>query len=128
MPIVFTRLNHITINVPPGEHEKVRWFYGKVLGLKEVPYPKVLEDYLDLIWFEFLDFLIHIDLSNPFFKASKNRHVCLEVKNIASVRKELESKGAITQNAIPIPDRDRFFVIDPFGNYFELLEMHKKHR
>ena len=49
MAIKFTRLNHITINVPPGEHEKVRNFYGKILGLKEVPRAGNLYEVYDLI-------------------------------------------------------------------------------
>jgi catechol 2,3-dioxygenase-like lactoylglutathione lyase family enzyme len=124
MAIEFTRLNHVTLNAPAGQHEKVRWFYGKVLGLKEVPTPQALEAYYDLIWFEIGDFLIHIDFAPPFFKATDNRHLCLEVKEIAAVRRELEEKGAEIHDAIAIPGRDRFFVVDPFGNYFELLEMH----
>ena len=38
--VEFRRLNHVTINVPEGQEEKVRWFYGTVLGLKEVPDPR----------------------------------------------------------------------------------------
>lgn len=124
MAIEFRRLNHITINVPEGAHEKVRWFYGSVLGLKEVFRPKVLDQVYDLIWYELLDFLLHIDFSPPFFTPAENRHPGLEIKNIAAVRKELESKGAETRDAVLIPDRDRFYLIDPFGNYFEIIEMH----
>jgi hypothetical protein len=24
---------------------------------------------------------------------------------------------------VPMPDRERFYLLDPFGNYFELIEM-----
>lgn len=122
MSIGFRRLNHVTINVPFGEQEKVRWFYGKVLGLKESPSPKALEPFMDLIWFEILDFLIHISFLPPFVKPTRNRHLCLEVQNLDAAKKELKEKGAAIEEAIPIPGRNRFFVIDPFGNYFEILE------
>lgn len=125
--IQFTRLNHITINVPAGEHEKVRWFYGEVLGLKEVIRPKALDEVYDLIWYELLDFLLHLDFSPPFVKPAENRHPGLEVKNVAAVRKELQKKGAETRDAVPIPGRDRFYVVDPFGNYFEFLEFKRSH-
>jgi hypothetical protein len=39
------------------------------------------------------------------------------------VRAWLESRGAEIREAVVIPDRDRFYVLDPFGNYFELIEM-----
>lgn len=124
MAIQFTRINHITINVPAGEHEKVREFYGKILGLKEVKRAEGLDEVYDLIWYELVDCLLHIDFTPPFFKPSESRHPGLEVKNIAAVKKELESKGAKIREAVPIPDRDRFYVIDPFGNYIEIIELH----
>lgn len=76
---------------------------------------------MDLLWFEILDFLIHISFQPPFIKPTSNRHLCLEVNDIVSAKKELKAKGAVIEEAIPIPGRDRFFVIDPFGNYFEIL-------
>jgi catechol 2,3-dioxygenase-like lactoylglutathione lyase family enzyme len=120
----YKRLNHVTINVPAGEHDKVRAFYGNVLGLKEIPFPQALASTYDLIWFECLDFLIHVDFSPPFFKPAENRHPALEVKNITDVRRHYESLGAEIREAVVIPDRDRFYVLDPFGNYFEIIEMH----
>src|SRR5476651_2197897 len=90
----YKRLNHVTINVPAGEHDKVRAFYGDVLGLKEIPFPKALASTYDLIWFECLDFLIHVDFTPPFFKPAENRHVALEVRNLTSILKHLEDRGA----------------------------------
>jgi catechol 2,3-dioxygenase-like lactoylglutathione lyase family enzyme len=123
MTIEYRRLNHVTIAVPAGEHEKVRAFYGGVLGLEEVHRPDALASVYDLIWFQCLDFLIHIDFTPPWFRTTENRHVALEVKNLAAVRAYLESKKAEIREAVVIPDRDRFYVLDPFGNYFELIEM-----
>ncbi len=125
MAIEFVRLNHITINVPPGEHEKVRWFYGDVLDLEEISYPKDLKGTYDLIWYKLLDFVIHIDFSPPFFKPAESRHPGLEVKNIHAVRKEFEKKGADIREAVLMSDRDRFYIVDPFGNYIEIIELHK---
>jgi catechol 2,3-dioxygenase-like lactoylglutathione lyase family enzyme len=123
MSIAFRRLNHVTIAVPAGEHEKVRAFYGGVMGFKEVVRPDALGGVYDLIWFECLDFLLHIDFTPPWFKPAENRHVALEVKDIQGVRAYLNGKGAEIREAVVIPDRERFYVLDPFGNYFELLEM-----
>jgi hypothetical protein len=54
---------------------------------------------------------------------AENRHVALEVKELKTVRAYLESKNAKIREAVVIPDRERFHVLDPFGNYFELIEM-----
>lgn len=126
MDYAYKRLNHVTINVSNehGSHEKVRWFYGDVLGLKEVPRAGGLDQVYDLIWFELLDLLIHVDFSPPFVKTAESRHFALEVSNIANYRKYLEGKGADIREAVIIPDRDRFYVVDPFGNYIEILELH----
>ena len=120
----YRRLNHVTINVPAGENDKVRAFYGGTLGLKEIPSPSALAGTYDLLWFECLNFLFHVDFTPPFFKPAENRHAALEVKDINGVRKHFENCGAEIREAVVIPDRDRFYVLDPFGNYFEILEMH----
>jgi catechol 2,3-dioxygenase-like lactoylglutathione lyase family enzyme len=123
MTIKFRRLNHVTLAVPAGEHEKVRSCYGGVLGLKEIARPDALGSVYDLIWYECLDFLLHIDFTPPWFTPAENRHVALEVIDIKDVRACLETRGAEIREAVVIPDRERFYVLDPFGNYFELIEM-----
>jgi catechol 2,3-dioxygenase-like lactoylglutathione lyase family enzyme len=122
------RLNHITIAVPAGEHDKVREFYGEILGLEEIPRPESLNAVYDLMWFKFLDILLHLDFTPPWIKPAENRHIALEVENLPAVRRYLESKRAVIREAVPIPDRDRFYLLDPFGNYFELLEMKSRER
>jgi catechol 2,3-dioxygenase-like lactoylglutathione lyase family enzyme len=123
MNIHYQRLNHVTVAVPAGEHEKARAFYSGVLGLAEIHRPDALGDVYDLIWYECLDFLIHLDFTPPWFRPAENRHVALEVADLKAVRAWLESRGAEIREAVVIPDRDRFYVLDPFGNYFELIEM-----
>lgn len=124
MAVEYTRLNHVTVNIPAGEQEKARAFYAGVMGFQEVPRATGLDEHYNLIWFEVLGIQIHVDLSPPFVKTAESRHFALEVKDIAKVRKEYESKGAGIREAVVIPDRDRFYVLDPWGNYIEILELH----
>jgi catechol 2,3-dioxygenase-like lactoylglutathione lyase family enzyme len=123
MKIQARKLNHITVAVPAGEHERVRAFYGGVLGLEEIPRPDALNKVYDLIWYKFLDILLHLDFTPPWVTPAENRHIALEVGDLPAIRRYLESKGATIREAVPMPDRDRFYLLDPFGNYFELLEM-----
>jgi catechol 2,3-dioxygenase-like lactoylglutathione lyase family enzyme len=125
MELKTKRINHITLAVPAGEHEKVRAFYGGVLGLEEIPRPAALNAVYDLMWFKFLDIQFHIDFTPPWFQPAENRHVALEVEDLPAWRSYLEGKGATIREAVAMPDRDRFYLLDPFGNYFELIEMKK---
>jgi catechol 2,3-dioxygenase-like lactoylglutathione lyase family enzyme len=52
MKIEYRRINDVTIAVPAGEHEKVRAFYGDVLGLKEVERLDALNKVYNLICYE----------------------------------------------------------------------------
>ena len=42
MKVNAKRINHVTIAVPAGEHEKARAFYGGLLGLEEIPRPAAM--------------------------------------------------------------------------------------
>ena len=123
MTIAYRRINHVTLAVPAGEHAKVREFYGQVLGLQEVRRPEALGAIYDIIWYELLDILLHIDFTPPWTKPAENRHIAVEVKDLDIVRAYLKENGVEIREAVPIPDRKRFYVLDPFGNYFEFIEM-----
>ena len=123
MTIAYRRINHVTLAVPAGEHAKVREFYGQVLGLQEVRRPEALGAIYDIIWYELLDILLHIDFTPPWTKPAENRHIAVEVKDLDIVRAYLKENGVEIREAVPIPDRKRFYVLDPFGNYFEFVEM-----
>ena len=120
--ISFRRINHVTVAVPAGEQEKVRAFYGGLLGLEELPQNKSLQGRYTLIWYELLDIQLHLDFSPPWVTPAENRHIALEVNDLASVREFLESRGATIREAVLMPDRVRFYLLDPFGNYFEFIE------
>ena len=123
-PFNARRINHITVAVPAGEHARVREFYGGVLGLEEIPRPPELNAVYDLMWFKLLDILLHLDFTPPWTLPAENRHIALEIQDLPALRRYLEDKGAIIREAVRMEDRERFYLLDPFGNYFELLEMH----
>jgi catechol 2,3-dioxygenase-like lactoylglutathione lyase family enzyme len=120
--ISFHRINHVTVAVPAGEEEKVRAFYGGVLGLRELPRNKALQGHYTLIWYELLDIQLHLDFSPPWVTPAENRHMALEVHDLHKIRQYLEAKGATIREAVVMPDRNRFYLLDPFGNYFEFME------
>ena len=77
------------------------------------------------MWFKFLDIQLHIDFTPPWTDpGGKPATSPLEVHNLPAIRRFLESQGATLREAVPMADRERFYLLDPFGNYFELLELH----
>lgn len=135
MPLEFTKFNHWTITAPFGQKDQAKWFYGELLGLTEVPLPKDLESVYELIWYKLFDYLIHIEFAKHFVRPDAHLHgvetpphFAIEIKNIFAARKKLEAQGAQTRDAVPISDRDRFYLIDPFGNYIEIIELHKNQK
>lgn len=123
MKIDARRINHITLAAPAGEHDKVRAFYGGVLGLQEIPFPDSLKGVYDLIWFELADIQLHIDFTPPWSVTAQNRHFATEIHSLGDFRAYLAGRGANVQSAVPIAGRERFFLFDPFGNCLEFLEI-----
>ena len=125
MKVNAKRINHVTIAVPAGEHDQGACLLRRdLLGLEEIPRPAALNAVYDLMWFKFLDILLHLDFTPPWMQPAENRHVAFEIEDLPAVRRYLESKGAMIREAVTMPDRERFYLLDPFGNYFELIEMH----
>ena len=92
---------------------------------EEIPRPAALNAVYDLMWFRFLDILLHLDFTPPWVQPpAENRHLAFEVEDLPAVRRYLENNGATIREAVPMSDRERFYLLDPFGNYFELIEMH----
>ena len=44
----------------------------------------------------------------------------VEVQDLHAVRAYLEKKGAEIREAVVIPDRERFYVLDPFWKLFRV--------
>lgn len=117
-----TRLNHIALMAKPGGHDLARAFYVDILEMQEVVLPPELLKDFDLLWFRFLDMMIHLSFTSDFVASPVGRHICLEVEDVLALRRKLENSGHIVEDQVLLPDRNRFFIPDPFGNYFELME------
>ncbi len=117
-----TRLNHIALMARPGGHDLARAFYVDILEMQEVVLPPELLKEFDLMWFRFLDMMIHLSFTSDFVASPVGRHICLEVEDVLDLSRKLENSGHIVEDKVLLPDRKLFFIPDPFGNYFELME------
>jgi len=108
MPIV-ERVQHVSLPRPRGSDEQARRFYGELLGLEEVAPPTSLAE-LELM---------HLFIGEEVPERAA-AHVCLVVDDLDGLRSQLEAGGVVILPDIPIPNRPRCFVRDPFGNLIEL--------
>src|SRR5262249_35652805 len=114
------RLQHVSTPIAQGTQEKVRAFYGGVLGLKEKEVPVTLK-HLNLVWYAIGDGELELHFFPSTITASKEdqRHFCLAVEDLEAYRKRLTEAGYEITEDVAIPNRPRFFVRDPLRNRIE---------
>jgi catechol 2,3-dioxygenase-like lactoylglutathione lyase family enzyme len=123
MPSV-KRLQHTSIPMPPGGDEQARAFYGKVLGMREIPKPAGLAA-MTVVWFAANDDgdEVHVFKEEQLGLNSTAQHLCLEVDDIEAYKSRLRDHGFDVQVPETIHNRPRLFVRDPFDNLIELVEI-----
>jgi catechol 2,3-dioxygenase-like lactoylglutathione lyase family enzyme len=115
------RLSHVNITMPPGAENKAREFYGKLLGLKEIPKPESIRS-RGGVWFDAGGLDVHVSVEENRFGADVRRHFGLECADVDKLRAKLDAAGVKTEEGRPAPWK-RFFVYDPFGNRIEIHEV-----
>jgi catechol 2,3-dioxygenase-like lactoylglutathione lyase family enzyme len=113
-------IDHVQLAIPAGGEGLAREFYGKLLGLNEVEKPQNLLS-RGGVWFANGNLKIHLGVEKEFLPARK-AHPAFKVKYLPELRKILETANYHVVDDEPLPDYDRFYVNDPFGNRIEFLE------
>ena len=118
------RLQHVSIPIPDGAQDAARRFYSRTLGLEEKPVPRTLSQ-MRLVWFKVGDseMELHCFPDTYLAKPEEGRHFCLEVDNLDEYRQRVTESGCKIIEADVIPNRPRFFFIDPFGNRVEITSI-----
>ena len=106
--------------MPKGSEETARSFYGKLLGLPEIPKPESLRG-RGGVWFDAGGLDVHVSVEENRSGLDGYRHFGLECRDVDATRKRLEAAGVATEAGRPAPWK-RFFVRDPFGNRIEIHE------
>lgn len=113
-------IDHVQIVAPPGSEATVRAFYGELLGLEELPRPMTLPDRYGC-WFRAGPQELHVGFEEPFHPARK-AHPSFVVDDLEALVARLGEKGFAATPDASIPDVQRCFVHDPFGNRLELRQ------
>jgi len=117
------RLHHASVPMPADGHDAARAFYGDALGMTEVPPPSTLPAG-SVVWFraggDDQEVHVYVEEGGP---NTPSQHLCLQVRDLATLRERLSGRGVPVEEAVPIVNRPRGFVRDPFGNLIELTQI-----
>lgn len=111
------RIHHVQLTAPTDSEPQLRRFYGELLGLKEIPKNAAVAD-TGGVWFDVGGIALHFGIEDDVQPASK-RHIAFALDNYDALKARLEAHNIPLITGRPIPGRDRFFVLDPFGNRLE---------
>jgi len=114
------RLSHINVSMPKGGEDMARAFYGRLLGLREIPKPEPLR-VRGGVWLNADGLDVHVSVEEQRGSANAQRHFGLECSDVDRLRASLMAAGVETDDGRPAPWK-RFFVRDPFDNRIEIHE------
>jgi catechol 2,3-dioxygenase-like lactoylglutathione lyase family enzyme len=114
-------LDHVQLAAPPGSEPQARWFFGELLGLRELHKPPSLQA-RGGVWFALGTHQLHIGIDSQFTPARK-AHPALQVASVEldGLAARLEAAGIDVLWDDALPGVRRFFVADPWGNRIELV-------
>jgi catechol 2,3-dioxygenase-like lactoylglutathione lyase family enzyme len=112
-------IDHVQIAMPPGEEERARDFYGRILGLVELEKPETLRK-RGGVWFSLGARQFHLGVEKEFVPAKK-AHPAFLVEDVARLKGVLEANGCKVISDEPLEGYDRIYANDPFGNRLEFL-------
>jgi catechol 2,3-dioxygenase-like lactoylglutathione lyase family enzyme len=112
-------LDHVQLAAPAGAEGEARGFYGRLLGLPELPKPTALAA-RGGVWFACGAHELHVGVEEPFAPARK-AHPALLVAGLETLASRLVGAGVEVRWDASIPGVRRCHVDDPWGNRLELV-------
>jgi catechol 2,3-dioxygenase-like lactoylglutathione lyase family enzyme len=116
-------IDHVQLAMPAGEERRARDFYGRLLGIPELPKPATLQA-RGGAWFGADGLQIHLGVDKDFAPARK-AHPAFLVEDLAAIADRLRAESYPVIDDELLPGYDRLFTADPFGNRIELLQPKK---
>jgi catechol 2,3-dioxygenase-like lactoylglutathione lyase family enzyme len=105
--------------MPAGGENSARQFYGRLLGMAEIPKPDELAK-RGGCWFESGSVQIHLGVESD-FRPAKKAHPALRCHDYEGFVQRLQGAGVEVNQADDIPGVRRCHIHDPFGNRIELV-------
>lgn len=114
------RIDHIQLAMPKGQEDAARRFYGRLLGMTEMPKPDTLAG-RGGCWFRAGPVHVHLGVQEDFRPATK-AHPAFVVNDLNRLCASLDAEGFSIRADDRLPGFHRAYVADPFGNRIELME------
>jgi catechol 2,3-dioxygenase-like lactoylglutathione lyase family enzyme len=116
---MITELHHVNVTVPSELELETKNFYRFVLGLPELPKPEGTRK--SGAWYQMGAAQLHLSLEDG--SQLSSRHICLTVKDLDAAEQRFRGAGVeIIADERPLAGTRRFYVRDPGGNQFEIVE------
>jgi catechol 2,3-dioxygenase-like lactoylglutathione lyase family enzyme len=112
--------HHLQLAAPVGSEPAATAFYGKLLGLRQVPKPPHLA-VRGGVWFQVGAQQLHVGVETGFQPAHK-AHPAFHVEELEVLRQRLTEAGYPVTDGDPLAGYRRFYSVDPFGNRLEFIE------
>ena len=113
-------LHHVQVSCPAGSEDRLREFYGGVVGLPELPKPPALAT-RGGVWFRVGAQELHCGVEDGFRPAAK-AHPAFAVDDLDSLAAEVARSGREVVWDGAIPGVRRFHTTDPVGNRVEFQQ------
>jgi catechol 2,3-dioxygenase-like lactoylglutathione lyase family enzyme len=116
----FTAIDHVQLAMPARGEEEAREFYGRLLGMVEIPKPVELAKGGGA-WFTSGAVQIHLGIEAD-FRPAKKAHPALKCSDYDAMLVKLRVAGISIQEDRNVPGVERCHIEDPFGNRIELIK------
>ncbi len=118
-------IDHVQLAMPKGKEAEAAAFYAGALGLSEVVKPDALKANGG-IWFGNDSVNIHIGVEAD-FRPAKKAHPALRVDDLDALAARLEMAGFVVIWDDRLPNTQRFYSEDPYGNRIEFMVFRLKY-
>lgn len=115
----FLGLDHVQVAAPPNSENEASSFYGDILGMEPIAKPLALQKNGG-VWFQCGSHQLHIGIKED-FEGEAKAHPAFEIQNLSDFKQHLQDNDVAFQEDDKIPDVERIYVFDPFGNRLEFL-------
>src|SRR3954452_398905 len=110
MTLSVTQIDHVSVLAT--DLRRSRYFYGEVLGLREIAKPRTFD--FEVLWFDLGSQQLHL-LKKPAPDTGSLRRFALRVTDVPGARAHFQKLGIDTQEMAQVTKCDGFFVSDPDG-------------
>ncbi len=115
------QLHHVNVTVSAELEAGTKEFYGRVLGLEQVPKPEASRR--RGAWYQIGTTQLHLSVEDEAAGPLSSRHICFSVSDLNDAEKRFRDAGVeIIPDPRPVPGSPRFYVRDPGGNQLEIVQ------